>query len=241
MSAKTSRYQSQERYLNSLDGYPATSSAILKFIDRLTAQAAFQLIQYPFPRKFSPTLLDADEVSSDILWTNIGLGCWQRYLRIIIVSSVMVCLTLLWVIPVAFARALSQISYLQHYFWWGGQIESLPGWLVKIIQGVAPQVISATLMIIFPFLLRSLVRQLGLFTRAAFETYQLTLRRGEYCDMRCRWCITEFTEEGRCAELVFTRQCVKQTRLRSSEGRSRLGPTRCLPLHSTHPQMPMLF
>jgi Calcium-dependent channel, 7TM region, putative phosphate/Late exocytosis, associated with Golgi transport/Cytosolic domain of 10TM putative phosphate transporter len=157
------------RSLISLEDYPATSSVLLEFADRQAALSASHFARSPYPDMFVPTMLETDGVLTNILWTNLTYGWWQRYLRATLISATTSCLTLFWVVPIAVAGSLSQISYLQNYFRWGRRISSLPDWLLSAIQGVAPQALSATLMVLFPFLLRTLVRQRGLFTRAAEE------------------------------------------------------------------------
>ena len=153
---------------NDWDRLPATSSAILVFADRFTAQAAVQFIRSPHAYLFKPTLLDTQDLGG-ILWQNLGHGwCW-RYLRTTSVFAAMTGLILVWVVPVAVAGSMSQLSYLRYYFTWASRIDSLPSWALGVIQGVAPPALSASLMAVFPLLLRLLVRSQGLYTRAREE------------------------------------------------------------------------
>lgn len=150
-----------------LKGCPETTSAILQFEDRHTAEPVSRSIGFPAPHCMMAHHIDS--TPSNILWKNFGLTWWKRRLRVALTTVVAIFSLLGWTLPIAFSGLLSQLQYLSGLLPWLGFLNQLPQWLIGAVQGVLPQTMTAILMLAFPLLVRILVEQQGLFDKVRVE------------------------------------------------------------------------
>jgi hypothetical protein len=151
----------------SSNSYPRQPSAILQFSSKFLAQAVEDFPNRPFPYCMLTRYLGTS--TEDINWTNLGSRWWERQLRSILFSILSVAVVLGWTVPIAFTGVLSQLSYLAELFPWLDWVSRLPVWFIAFLQGVLPQITLSVLMLIFPAVLRAIIKQRRLFTKTAIE------------------------------------------------------------------------
>ena len=150
------------------------SAAILRFNTRSAAQAASQLILSASPWSSTSRLLETDGRLSNIEWEHLSIPLLERVLRRAAITGICALLIVAWAIPIACVSSLSQLPLYYEYFEWAKWINTTPSWVLALLQGVLPQTGCTALMAVFPVLLRFLVEQQFLPTRADLE---LTLQQ----------------------------------------------------------------
>jgi hypothetical protein len=97
----------------------------------------------------------------DVLWDNMSIKWWERYIRVAIVVGVSIGLVIFWAIPVAFTALLSNISVLAEQVTWLAWLDNFPVIAKSIIQGVLPPALLQLVLILIPVIYRSLVKFQG--------------------------------------------------------------------------------
>jgi len=149
--------------------YEPLNSAFIRFNWPVGAHVARQSVHHPGPYVMMSS--QVEESLQDIIWRNVSMTWWERYLRISVAVTLCTALIILCTIPVAFTGLLSQLSYLAVLVPWLSWLLKLPGWLVAIIQGVLPQCLLATVMGILPLLLQCIVKEQAIHTHIAAELF----------------------------------------------------------------------
>ncbi|KAI9868616.1 MAG: hypothetical protein M1813_004466 [Trichoglossum hirsutum] len=147
--------------------YPLMNSAFVQFNHQVAAHMACQSVSHHIPQHMTPRHVEVSP--DDVIWENMSIRWWERYIRTALVVTVVAGLVIGWAFPVTFTGLVSQVSYLTSIIPWLGWVEKLPGWLLGIIQGVLPQLMLAILMALLPVILRLLAKQQGVHTGMAME------------------------------------------------------------------------
>jgi hypothetical protein len=147
--------------------FPLMNSAFIQFNHQVAAHMACQSLSHHIPRQMNPRTVEVNP--NYVLWDNLTMKWWERYLRMFGVIIVIVGLIIFWGIPVAFTGGLSQVNTLTDTLPWLGWIEKLPGWLISFVQGVLPPAVLAILFAILPILLRFLAGLTGTTTSGERE------------------------------------------------------------------------
>ena len=147
--------------------FPVMNSAFIQFNHQVAAHMACQSISHHVPKHMAPRSIEISP--SDILWHNMSVTWWERYLRTVGVLIIVVFITITWAIPVTFTGALSQLSYLSRTFTWLSWLQDFPKWLISLIQGIAPTALLAVLLFLLPIILRFLSDLQGAQTGAERE------------------------------------------------------------------------
>ncbi|MBK5655902.1 MAG: hypothetical protein I4N50_29855, partial [Rhizobium sp.] len=147
--------------------FPLMNSAFIQFNHQVAAHMACQSVSHHIPRQMAPRTIEVNP--NYVLWDNLSMKWWERYLRFTGVIVVIVGLIVLWGTPVAFTGSLSQISTLTDQLPWLGFINNLPDWLVSFIEGVLPPLLLALLFILLPITLRFLAGLTGTTTSGERE------------------------------------------------------------------------
>ena len=147
--------------------FPLMNSAFIQFNHQVAAHMACQSLSHHIPRQMAPRTVEVNP--NYILWDNLTMKWWARYLRMGIVIVTIVGLIICWGIPVAFTGSLSQINQLADKLHWLKWINTLPTWLISFIQGVLPPAFLAILFAILPMLLRFLADLTGVTTTGERE------------------------------------------------------------------------
>ena len=149
------------------ENFPLMNSAFVQFNSQLAAHMACQSVSHHVSKQMAPRIVEISP--DDVIWNNMSLRWWERYVRTGFVVIVIVGLSILWAFPVTFTGLLSQIDMLRTLVPWLDWIGDLPDWLISFIQGVLPQVILALLLALLPALLRFLTTLQGVPTGNGVE------------------------------------------------------------------------
>jgi hypothetical protein len=149
------------------DQFPVMNSAFIQFNHQVAAHMACQAVSHHIPNQMSPRLVEISP--DDVIWDNMSVKWWERYVRSAIVITLLAGLIILWAFPVAFTGALSQISSLAQTYPWLGFLTRLPAVAISIIQGILPAILLSILMALLPIILRMLATFTGISTGMAVE------------------------------------------------------------------------
>jgi branched-subunit amino acid transport protein AzlD len=147
--------------------FPLMNSAFIQFNHQVAAHMACQSLSHHIPRQMNPRTVEVNP--SYVLWDNLTMKWWERYLRMGGVVLLIAGLIVFWGIPVSFTGALSQVNTLTDALPWLGFIENLPPWLISFVQGVLPPAFLAILFAILPIILRFLAGVTGTTTSGERE------------------------------------------------------------------------
>jgi hypothetical protein len=147
--------------------FPLMNSAFIQFNHQVAAHMACQSVSHHIPRQMAPRTVEVNP--NYVLWDNLSMKWWERYLRMTGIILLIVGLIIFWGVPVAFTGTLSQIKTLTDQLHWLAWINDLPIWLVSFIQGVLPPLFLAILFAVLPILLRFLAGLTGTTTAGERE------------------------------------------------------------------------
>ncbi|KAF2822140.1 DUF221-domain-containing protein [Ophiobolus disseminans] len=147
--------------------FPLMNSAFIQFNHQVAAHMACQSVSHHIPRQMAPRTVEVNP--NYVLWDNLSMKWWERYLRMAGVIILIVGLIIFWGIPVSFTGLLSQVKTLTVKVHWLRWINSLPTWLISFIQGVLPPLFLAILFAVLPILLRFLAGLTGTTTAGERE------------------------------------------------------------------------
>ncbi|KAF7718943.1 Rsn1 domain-containing protein [Penicillium ucsense] len=147
--------------------FPLMNSAFIQFNHQVAAHMACQSVAHHVPKQMAPRIVEISP--DDVIWDNMSMKWWERYLRTFGIITLVVGMVLGWAFPVAFTGLLSQLSYLEGKFSWLAWLGNLPQWLISAIQGVLPALFLAILVALLPLILRFLSKTQGLHTGMAIE------------------------------------------------------------------------
>ena len=148
------------------DKYPLMNSAFIQFNHQAAAHMACQSLSHHVPKNMAPRMVEVSPL--DVLWNNLSVKWWERYSRTTLVFASIVALTILYLIPVTFAAAISQVQTLQKYSWLAW-ITRLPTKVLTAIIGILPQALLGICLLLVPLLIRLLANFQGLPTGASVE------------------------------------------------------------------------
>lgn len=132
--------------------YPLMNSAFIQFNHQVAAHMACQSLSHHVPQHMCPRHIEVNP--DDVIWDNMKISWWQRYVRIFFVTVAVGGLIIGWAFPVAVVGLVSQIDYLTEVVSWLSWINRLPNTVVGLIQGILPPLGLAILMALLPIILR---------------------------------------------------------------------------------------
>jgi hypothetical protein len=147
--------------------FPLMNSAFIQFNHQVAAHMACQSLSHHIPRQMAPRTVEVNP--NYVLWDNLSMGWYMRYLRMFGIVILIVALIICWGIPVSFTGALSQVEELAETVSFLGWLKDLPEWLLSFIQGVLPPAFLAILFAVLPILLRYLAELTGTTTTGERE------------------------------------------------------------------------
>ncbi|KAF2451926.1 DUF221-domain-containing protein [Karstenula rhodostoma CBS 690.94] len=152
---------------SNLEQFPLMNSAFIQFNHQVAAHMACQSLSHHIPQQMNPRTVEVNP--NDIIWDNLTMPWWSRYVRMTVIVATIVTLIILWSPLVAFTGGLSKISTLTDSVPWLAWIEKLPVWLISFIQGVLPPLILAILFAVLPIILRLMAEVTGTTTMGERE------------------------------------------------------------------------
>ena len=138
------------------------NSAFIQFNHQVAAHMACQAVSHHIPNQMAPRLIEISP--DDVIWDNMSLTWFERYIRTTLVWLLIVGLIIGWAFPVTFTGLLSQVDYLSNTFNWLRWLKNAPTIVISIIKGVLPSILLWLLLLALPFILRILARQRGVQT-----------------------------------------------------------------------------
>ncbi|QDS77332.1 hypothetical protein FKW77_005054 [Venturia effusa] len=148
--------------------FPLMNSAFIQFNSQVAAHMACQSVSHHMPSHMAPRLVEI--APGDVIWDNMSMKWWERYLRMILVVAIVAGLVLAWAVPVSFLTSLANLSDIRdrwpHIF---GFIDDIPAWLRSALQGILPPALTAALLALLPVILRLLATQQGVPTGMGVE------------------------------------------------------------------------
>lgn len=139
-------------------------SAFIQFERSIDAHIVCQSVAHTSPFRLSPHYV-GDNIGA-VIWHNVGLKWWERYIRSVLVMGSIAAITMGWAIPVAFTGFLSQLGALTALF---PSLVHYAPWLLGFLQGILPQLILIVLTILLPTVLRLLIQLQGFAVQTAVE------------------------------------------------------------------------
>ncbi|KAI8870011.1 DUF221-domain-containing protein, partial [Ramicandelaber brevisporus] len=135
------------------DSFETLSSGFIMFNRQISAHMACQIVIHETPLAMSTRFLEVNP--RDIIWGNLDLNPYERYIRKAVSVGLTIALVVLWAIPSGVVSTISSVATLRKIdaFSW---LNSLPDWLLGVIQGVLPPLMMAMLMMLLPRILRML-------------------------------------------------------------------------------------
>ncbi|KAF8456791.1 hypothetical protein BDZ91DRAFT_525406 [Kalaharituber pfeilii] len=147
--------------------YPLMNSAFIQFNNQVAAHMACQSLNHHIPEQMGPRYVEVNP--NDIIWENMRIKWWERYVRKMLITSACAGLIIGWAFPVAFVGLVSQVSYLSTTVPFLHFVRDLPDWFLGLISGVLPPLGLAILMALLPIILRLFARVQGLHTGMSIE------------------------------------------------------------------------
>ena len=146
--------------------YPLMNSAFIQFNHQVAAHMACQSVSHHIPNRMTPRIVEI--APGDVIWDNLSIKWWERFLRIAIVTAIIATLVVAWAIPVSFTSAVSNLQTLSTYkgFTW---INKIPKWIVTALSGVLPALMVNVLLAVLPYLLRFAAKEEGAPTGMSVE------------------------------------------------------------------------
>ena len=143
---------------NDVEKYPFMTSAFIQFNHQVAAHMACQSVSHHVPQHMAPRILEISP--DDVLWDNMSIKWWERYLRTGIVLAICAAMIVLYAVPVTFTSLLSKVSTLANFkaLSW---LNDLPPEVIGIVQGVLPPAILAIILALVPIIFRVLVQLQG--------------------------------------------------------------------------------
>jgi hypothetical protein len=141
------------------EAFPYMSSAFIQFNHQVAAHMACQSVSHHTPHTMTPRIVEISP--NDVLWDNMSIKWWERYIRVAFVVAISVGLVILYAIPVAFTALLSNIAELAKQVTWLAWLNDFPAIAKSIIQGILPPALLQLILILVPIIYRSLVKFQG--------------------------------------------------------------------------------
>jgi hypothetical protein len=141
------------------ESFPYMNSAFIQFNHQVAAHMACQSVSHHTPHTMAPRTVEISP--NDVLWDNMSIKWWERYIRIAFVVAISAGLIILYAVPVTFTALLSNIAILAQKVTWLAWLTDFPEVAKSIIQGVLPPAILQLVLVLVPIIYRSLVKFQG--------------------------------------------------------------------------------
>ncbi|KFY30556.1 hypothetical protein V493_01829 [Pseudogymnoascus sp. VKM F-4281 (FW-2241)] len=147
--------------------FPSLNSAFVHFNHRLSDPLSLLTLSTRSPSFWT---IKQGATHGDIIWANLPIRPWERWIRTVIVYFLFAGLIFGYALPVTVTGAVSQVTYLVGIIPGLAWLETLPSWMVPAIQGILPPVMLAIWISLVPIALRVLVNFQKLHSHQAEES-----------------------------------------------------------------------
>ena len=143
------------------------NSVFVEFETLAEAQAAYQSLAHHRVLQMAPRYTGM--TPGEVIWKNLKIKWWERVLRTVITTSIVVALIIFWSIPVAFVGAISNLNALIDLIPAFSFLNAVPKVIFGVISGLLPTILLAILMALLPIFLRLMAKLSGDPTTSAVE------------------------------------------------------------------------
>ncbi|KAK5128807.1 hypothetical protein LTR85_000140 [Meristemomyces frigidus] len=150
-----------------VEKFPFMNSAFIQFNHQVAAHMCCQSLSHHVPQQMAPRSVEISP--DDVIWDNMSIKWWERYLRTAIILAICAGLIILYAIPVTFTSLLSKVSKLAATYSWLAWLNTLPRIAISIIQGLLPPLLLSLILLLVPIIFRALIKQQGVATGNARE------------------------------------------------------------------------
>jgi len=176
--------QRHEMMNNINDSAPYTSAAIVVFNNKRTAMLAASA---PLFEKASKWRVERAAEPRAVNWNCLNITNRTAFIRFAIVTSALVALTILWVIPIVFLQGLANFDTLAKFAPFqfladakNGQNDTLK-FVLKLIEGLLPPLVLTIFLAIVPMIFRAAIGQERIGCLGRFESKVRTGVFAFYC------------------------------------------------------------
>lgn len=152
---------------DNVERFPLMNSAFIQFNHQVAAHMACQAVSHHVPQQMAPRMVEISP--EDVIWENMSIRWWERYLRSFIVLATSAGLIVLYAVPVTFSSLLAKLDLLTDTYPWLAWLDDLPTVAKSVIQGILPPLLLAIILALVPIIFRVLVQQQGVPTGNARE------------------------------------------------------------------------
>ncbi|KAI9746754.1 MAG: hypothetical protein M1818_000469 [Claussenomyces sp. TS43310] len=146
--------------------FPLMNSAFIQFNHQVAAHMASQAVSHHVPRQMVPRTVEVSP--QEIIWGNMSLSWWGRWIRTGLVQIVVAAMVVLWAVPVTAVALLPSLPNLLRKFHWLKRFDR-PA-VVKVLSalsGILPAVVVSTLLFFVPMILYKFAEVQGAQTQKA--------------------------------------------------------------------------
>ena len=151
--------------------FPLMNSAFVQFNHQVAAHMACQTVSHHSPNHMAPRVVEISP--NDVIWENMSTKWWESYIRTAVVLAIILFLVVGWAVPVTLTGLLSHVSSFASLKGLGW-IADIPESVLSIVQGIAPPLLLALLLVLLPGILRFLAKTQGVLNGMSIE---LTVQR----------------------------------------------------------------
>jgi len=144
---------------NDVEKYPLMNSAFIQFEHQIAAHMACQSVSHHVPQHMAPRLVEISP--SDIIWGNMSIMWWERYLRTGVVVALCAGLIILFSVGVFVTSSIAQLNYLAPTVSWLHWYTKVPGVINNFITGSVSPLLLSLLLTLVPVIFRFLIRYQG--------------------------------------------------------------------------------
>lgn len=137
------------------------AAVFVEFRTLSSAQKAYQQVTSADILSLNPRFTGV--VPSEVIWSNLTLPTARRISQQGMALSIIVALILFWSIPVAFVGAWSNVSFLAEKFKWLGFLNKLPNYVLGLLTGLVPPLLTSLLSKYVPNIYRCKLRCIWIF------------------------------------------------------------------------------
>ncbi|SMR47918.1 unnamed protein product [Zymoseptoria tritici ST99CH_3D1] len=152
---------------NNPDKFPYMNSAFIQFNHQIAAHMCCQSLSHHIPQQMAPRIVEISP--DDVIWDNMSIKWWERYLRTFIVLLVCAGLIILYAVPVALTGLISSVGQLATFAPWLRWLNDAPKWVISAIEGILPPLLLALILALVPVIFRLMIQQKGVATGNAKE------------------------------------------------------------------------
>jgi calcium permeable stress-gated cation channel len=147
--------------------YPKMNSAFIQLNNQAAAHMVCQSVAHQTPTFMTPRSVEISP--NDVIWGNLSIPGWQRYIRKGIIFMLCVGLMILWTPLITVFSSIAQLNTLRQTVSWLSWMKNWNTTLVSLIQSILPIALVGLFVYLVGLILRVLVKYGGAPTHMQVE------------------------------------------------------------------------